>query len=138
MPDLICDWCSATGQKRPEGKGEIIRCAYESIALGHASCLNDIIALTGRKPTAIHLVGGGSQSRLLCQLTADMTSLPVVSGPVEATSLGNIAVQMTAMGVIGSLAEAREMIFDSGLTRTYTPKPDRDWQSLIKQLPTTR
>jgi len=138
MPDLISDWCAGTGQPRPVSKAEILRCAYESIALGHAACLQDIVELTGRKPKAIHLVGGGSQSRLLCQLTSDMTGLPVVAGPVEATSLGNIAVQMTAMGEIGSLAEARQMIMESGMTKTYQPNPERDWADVLKNTPKSR
>lgn len=138
MPALISDWCGATGQARPSSNAEILRCAYESIALGHASCLQDIVELTGRKPRAIHLVGGGSQSRLLCQLTADMTGLPVTAGPVEATSLGSIAVQMAAMGEIGSLAEARQMVMESGMTKTYEPKPERDWESVLKNAPKSR
>lgn len=138
MPDLISDWCAGTGQPRPASKAEILRCAYESIALGHASCLQDIVELTGRKPNAIHLVGGGSQSRLLCQLTSDMTGLPVVAGPVEATSLGNIAVQMASLGEIGSLAEARQMIMESGMTKTYKPNPERDWTDVLKNTPKSR
>lgn len=138
MPDLISDWCAGTGQPKPSSKAEILRCAYESIALGHASCLQDIVDLTGRRPKAIHLVGGGSQSRLLCQMTSDMTGLPVVAGPVEATSLGNIAVQMTAMGEIGSLAEARQMIMESALTTTYEPRPDRDWAAVLRNAPKAR
>lgn len=138
MPDLLADWCAGTGQPRLGSKADILRCAYESIALGHASCLQDIVGLTGRRPKAIHLVGGGSQSRLLCQLTSDMTGLPVVAGPVEATSLGNIAVQMASMGEIGSLAEARQMIMESGMTKTYEPKPERDWAAVLKNAPKSR
>lgn len=138
MPQMIQSWCKATGQRVPAGKAEILRCAYESIAMGHARCLADISALTGRTPRTIHLMGGGSQSRLLCQLTADMTGLPVVAGPVEATSLGNIAVQMVSMGMIGSLSEAREIIAQSGLTQEFKPKPDRDWADVINKLPKTR
>lgn len=138
MPDMIKSWCQSTGQKVPSSQAEILRCAYESIALGHARCLADIVRLTARTPKTIHLVGGGSQSRLLCQLTADMTGLPVVAGPVEATSLGNIAVQMTAMGLIGSMSEAREIIAQSGLTQTFAPNPDRDWAEIVKKLPEAR
>jgi rhamnulokinase len=138
MPQTIQSWCQASGQKVPSTKAEILRCAYESIAMGHARCLNDIRHLTERSPKTIHLVGGGSQSRLLCQLTADMTGLPVVAGPVEATSLGNIAIQMVSLGLIGSLSEAKEIIAHSGLTQEFKPEPERDWADLINKLPKTR
>ncbi len=142
MPDsmsgMIKEWCRLTGQKPPESRAEVLRCAYESIAMGHAQCLQDICRLTGRNPKTIHLVGGGSRSRLLCQLTADMTGLPLIAGPVEATSLGNIAVQMAALGAIGSINEARELIFHSGLTQSYQPMPERNWHEVIKSLPKTK
>lgn len=138
MPQMIQNWCGATGQRVPSSKAEILRCAYESIALGHAMCLLDIVKLTDRNPNTIHLVGGGSQSRLLCQLTSDMTGLPVVAGPIEATSLGNLAIQMVTVGEISSLSEARQIIAESGLTQSYLPKPDRDWTEIARNLPKTR
>ena len=76
-----------------------VRCILESLADGYARTLRDAIALTGRDVDVVHVVGGGAQNALLCQLTADACGLPVVAGPVEATALGNVLVQARAFGL---------------------------------------
>jgi len=77
------------------------------------------------------VVGGGSQNALLCQLTADAARLPVVSGPVEATAMGNVMVQAFAQGRVGSLEEMRAVVRDSFEASTYEPGGDADeWSGL--------
>ena len=69
--------------------------------------------LTARKLTTIHMVGGGIQNRLLCQLTANATGRPVIAGPVEATAIGNIMMQVKAHGEVDSLEQIRQAVMDA-------------------------
>ncbi|MCO1337500.1 rhamnulokinase [Kocuria polaris] len=88
-----------------------VRCIVDSLAAGYAASLTKAAELSGRHPTVVHIVGGGSQNALLCQLTADATGLPVVAGPVEATAQGNLLVQARAAGLIsGGLRELRAAV----------------------------
>ncbi len=127
MPSRIRAFCGRTGQKVPETKGEIIRCALESLALKYCWVLEKLEIMCGSRLGTIHVVGGGSQNRLLCQLTADATQRPVVAGPVEATAAGNILMQAIARGHIASLAEGREVIRRSFDLLTYEPGPAAGW-----------
>jgi rhamnulokinase len=81
----------------------------DSLAFGYRRTLDDLAAVTGRPVTAVHIVGGGSRNHLLNQAVADVTGLPVVAGPVEATALGNLLVQLIALGDLAGLAQAREV-----------------------------
>jgi rhamnulokinase len=83
--------------------------------------------LTGKKLEAIHVVGGGSQNALLCQLTADACNRPVLAGPVEATAIGNLLVQAIGLGVLDTLADAREVVRRSFDVKTYTPREPAAW-----------
>ena len=85
--------------------------------------------LTGRRVDTIHVVGGGSQNTLLCQWTADACDRPVLAGPVEATAIGNVLVQAVGLGVLGSLADAREVVRQSFEVRTYTPQDPGAWHA---------
>jgi rhamnulokinase len=82
--------------------------------------------LLGKRLEVIHVVGGGCQNTLLCQLTADACNRSVVAGPVEATAIGNALVQAIGLGLLGSLADAREVVRRSFEMRDYAPQnPDR-------------
>ncbi len=113
MPAEIRAFCAGTGQPVPDGPGPVTRCILESLALEHAATIDVLSAVTGEAPEEVHLVGGGARNRLLCSWTADATGLPVLVGPEEATVLGNLLVQAIAVGEIGSLAEAREVVRSS-------------------------
>jgi rhamnulokinase len=105
-----------------------VRCALESLALRYRWVLERLEELTGRRRETIHVVGGGSQNALLCQLTADACNRPVLAGPVEATAIGNVLVQAMGLGLVRSLAEAREVVRLSFEVKTYEPRdPDR-WE----------
>jgi rhamnulokinase len=121
MPTRIQSFCRRTGQRVPETKGEIIRCSLESLALKYRWALEKLEAMVGKRLETIHVVGGGSQNRLLCQLTADAAHRLVVGGPVEATATGNILMQALAKGEIASLAEGREVVRHSFETLDYEP-----------------
>lgn len=135
MPSRIQARCQATGQPVPTSKGAIIRCALESLALKYRWVLEKLETILGHELAPVHIVGGGTQNRLLCQLTADATGHPVVAGPVEATAIGNLIVQAIALGDLGSLAQGRELIRRSFEVVTYEPAANRaQWDAAYEQL----
>ena len=119
MPERIRDFCRRTGQAVPETVGQLARCVFDSLALCYRRTLEQLCALTDIHPRHIHIVGGGSQNALLCSLTAAVTGLDVIAGPVEATAIGNIACQAIADGAISDLKTARKIIRDSFDTVVY-------------------
>lgn len=121
MPSRIRHFCEGTGQRPPEGPADVARCVFESLALKYRYVIEQAKDLTGREVRTVHVVGGGSQNALLCQLTADAAGLPVVAGPVEATAVGNVMVQALARGRVGSLEEIRAVVRRSFETKTYEP-----------------
>jgi sugar (pentulose or hexulose) kinase len=128
MPERIAAFCRNAGEPVPETPGQIIRCALESLALRYRRTLDEIEQLTGQRIAVLHLVGGGSRSELLNQLTANAIQRPVVTGPVEATALGNIAAQAMATGELPSLAAARDAIRRSTETQTCQPQEQGAWK----------
>ncbi len=102
--------------------------ALESLALCYRRMLERLEELTGRRLETIHVVGGGSQNTLLCQLTADACNRPVLAGPVEATAIGNVLVQALGLGLLGSLADGREVVRRSFEVREFTPRLPEAWQ----------
>ncbi len=128
MPERIREFCRATGQPVPETEGEIARCAFESLALRYRHALNEIEVLTNRSYDMLHLVGGGSQNKFLNRFTANALGRPVVTGPVEATALGNIACQALALGDIRDLQEIRQIVGQSVETERYEPEDTEAWE----------
>jgi rhamnulokinase len=128
MPAALADFCRRTGQPVPDGPGPVLRCALDSLALRYRWVLERLEELTGRRLEVIHVVGGGSQNTLLCQLTADACDRRVLGGPVEATAIGNVLVQAIGLGLLGSLAEAREVVRRSFEVRVYDPQNPASWQ----------
>lgn len=127
MPKAIQDFCRETSQPVPKTEGELVRCVYESLALKYREVLGWLEELTGNPIEVIHIVGGGSQSQILNQFTADACQRPVVTGPVEATALGNLLVQVRASGELSSLAEMRGIIRKSSEVKTWQPSKPGPW-----------
>ncbi len=127
LPARICDFCQRTGQTVPQSKGEIIRCIYDSIAMKYRFSMNSIKQATGKHFPVIHIIGGGTKDRLLCQMTADSCDIPVLAGPIEATGIGNIAVQMIALGALNGLDDVRKMIRETQPLLAYTPQNAKDY-----------
>jgi len=121
MPKAIQSFCRETGQAVPETKGELVRCACESMALKYNEVLGALEEVTNERIEVIHVVGGGSQNALLNQLTANACQRPVVAGPVEATAMGNLLVQVRASGELASLVEMREIVRQSTRVRRFKP-----------------
>ena len=128
MPQRIRDYCAETGQPVPADKGALVRCILESLALTYATNLDTIEKLTGRRIGVVHIVGGGCQNKLLCQLTADVTGKPVIAGPAEATAAGNVMIQALANGGVGSLEEVREVVAASTTLEQYEADRSVDWE----------
>ncbi|NHW48024.1 rhamnulokinase [Paenarthrobacter sp. MSM-2-10-13] len=125
MPDRIRAAVRNTGAVLADRPAAVVRCIMDSLAAGYARTLADAERLTGRSVDVVHIVGGGSQNRLLCQLTANATGKPVVSGPVEATALGNVLVQARAAEVVaGGLAELRGLVAAGTELARYEPAPE--------------
>ena len=128
MAQAVRDYCAKTGQSSPDQPGALARVALESLALRYRWVIEHLEELTGHPIATIHLVGGGARNRLLCQMTADATDRVVLSGPPEATVLGNILVQAMAAGRIASLGEGRELIARSFPVDEYVPRAHDRWQ----------
>jgi len=129
MPGRLQAYAERTGQPIPESVGELVRCAEESLALRYRQTIEQAEQVTGKRIELLHLVGGGSQDEMLNQFTADAISRPVVTGPVEATAIGNILAQGLAVGEIADLAEARLMVKNSFETRHFTPRDPGAWDA---------
>ncbi|PRR72020.1 Rhamnulokinase [Moorella stamsii] len=128
MPAAIQTYCRETGQPVPQTKGEIVRCALESLALKYRWVLEKLEGILGKELPVIHMVGGGTRNELLCRFTASATGRPVVAGPVEATAAGNLLVQAMAMGEVGSLNEARKIVRRSFALKTYEAEKTDVWE----------
>jgi rhamnulokinase len=124
MPARIQARCRGKGQPVPETKGEIVRTALDSLALKYRYVLAQMEGMLERRLEPLHVVGGGARNRLLCQLAADAAGRAVVAGPVEATAAGNVLMQAVALGHLGSVAEARDVVRRSFEIATYEPRPD--------------
>ena len=127
MPRAIQGYCKKTGQAVPETPGEIIRTALEGLALKYRQVLGWLEELAGSQLTTIHIVGGGTNNKLLSQLTADATQRRVVAGPVEATAIGNLLMQYIALGEIAGIRDAREIVRASFPVEEFTPRELGAW-----------
>lgn len=127
MPGRIRDYCTTTGQEVPESKGAVVRCALESLALSYRKTLEQLDNILHRRLEPIHLVGGGTQNKLLCQFAADATGRAVIAGPVEATAAGNVVMQAIAVGRVGSIEQGRELVRRSFETAVYEPQASAQW-----------
>ena len=127
MTEAIAAFCKQTGQPVPDGKGAFVRCCLESLAMQYRLVMQQLCEIYDKQFDTLHIVGGGTQNTLLNQLAADATGVPVVTGPVEATVIGNIAMQAIGAGHIGSLDEARTIIGNSFELNTYEPQDTARW-----------
>ncbi len=127
MPAAITQFCERTKQAAPGSQGGIVRCTLESLALKYRHTLGQLETVLGKRLPVIHVVGGGSQNRLLCQMTADACVRPVLAGPVEATALGNILVQMLAQGQLNAQEQARDLVRASFPVTAFEPREGAAW-----------
>jgi len=133
MPKAICAFCQKTGQAVPADEGAVLRCALESIAMKFRAVLGMCQELSGGRIETIHIVGGGTKNRQLCQAAADACARRVLAGPSEATATGNVMMQAVADGDVASIAEAREVIRRSFAVEEYTPKDTAAWDEAYQR-----
>ncbi len=134
MESRIVDFCRRTGQQPPESKGGFIRVALESLALKYRWVLEKLEELTDRPVEVVQIVGGGTKNTLLNQFAANATGRRIVTGPIEATAIGNILMQMLAVGQISSLNEGREIVRRSFPVESYRPQDTDAWTEAYRQL----
>jgi rhamnulokinase len=125
MPERIAEYCRETNQTVPSTPAEFARCIFDSLAAAYARSLAELEDAAQVKIREIDIVGGGSSNDLLNQLTADATGLTVIAGPVEATVMGNLIIQMMSAGWIASLEEGRSLISKSVERKVFLPKVER-------------
>lgn len=139
LPERVREYCRKTNQYVPETVGEIMRCIYESLAMKYRETFDKIKECTGKDYPVIHVIGGGTKDTLLCQLTANSCGCDVKAGPIEATVLGNLAVQLISHGEIKDIKEAREIIASSENVVTYIPQDADLWsENFEKYLKATK
>jgi rhamnulokinase len=134
MPARIQTYCEHTQQSVPETKGALVRCALESLALKYHWVLDRLEEMLGYRLDPIHIIGGGTQNRLLNQLTADATNRSVVAGPIEATAIGNVLMQAVALGHLQAVDEARAVVRHSFKPETYEPRFSAKWDEAYSKL----
>lgn len=133
MPRRIREFCQKTGQPVPETVGEIVCCINQSLALKYRNVLEKIEFCLDKKYHRIHMIGGGIQSKMLCQMTACANHCEVLAGPVEATALGNLAVQFMALGEIKNIKAARRIVSSSENVMSYEPRDAAAWDAAYEE-----
>ena len=128
MTRAIADFCTCTSQPVPETRGQYVRCVLESLAFAYRRTLDQVQDVTDRRAERIHIIGGGTNNALLCQMTAHACGVPVYAGPSEATAVGNLLVQAMAFGRISSLEELRQVVRDSFGMAVYEPQECSEWE----------
>ena len=131
MPEKINAYLRQTGQETLSDKGEIVRSVLEGLAMKYCDVVDMIESLSQRKIDAVHIVGGGIKNEILCQFTANSLNKKVLTGPIEATALGNIMLQAIAAGKIRNIAHGRELVRNSTPIKEYLPKDAAMWQKAV-------
>lgn len=123
MSDEIQAACRESAQPVPHSPAELARCIFDSLALLYADVLNELAALRGKPFSQLHIVGGGCQNQLLNQLCADACGITVVAGPVEASTLGNIGIQLMTLDELSNVDDFRTLVTNNYPLTTFTPNP---------------
>jgi len=133
MLGAIDDFCRKTHQPAPASEGAYVRCVLESLAFKYRLVLRSLERLCGRRIEQIRVIGGGTKNRLLNQFTADATGRRVFAGPVEATALGNVAIQILTTGEASSLPDVRAIIDRSFPTVVFEPVETDKWDRHVER-----
>ncbi len=129
IPKRVQEFCEKTGQYVPQTVGEIMRCIYESLAMKYKLTFEKLCECTERDYPVIHVIGGGTKDTLLCQLTANSCNRTVKAGPIEATVMGNVAVQLMSDKSVADISEARKIVANSSELKVYEPADVEKWES---------
>ncbi|MBF6598690.1 MAG: rhamnulokinase [Fermentimonas sp.] len=129
MIEAIKNYCKETGQIVPITLGEIARCIYESLALRYRQVLENLQKLADFPVQTLHIIGGGSKNNMLNQFTANAIGIEVVSGPSEATAMGNILMQVKAAGMVKDKIQIRDIVRNSTNLEKFTPQESEKWNT---------
>ncbi|MBP3441526.1 MAG: rhamnulokinase [Clostridia bacterium] len=132
IPKRVQEFCEKTGQYVPQTVGEIMRCIYESLAMKYKLTFEKLCECTERDYPVIHVIGGGTKDTLLCQLTANSCNRTVKAGPIEATVMGNVAVQLMSADAVSGISEARKIVANSSELKVYEPAEVDKWEDAYK------
>ena len=132
IPERVREFCRRTGQHVPQTVGEVMRCIYESLAMKYRLTFEKLRECTKRDYPVIHVIGGGTKDGLLCQMTANSCDRTVKAGPIEATVMGNVAVQLMSDGSVENIGQARKIVADSSELKTFEPKDTNKWAEAYK------
>jgi rhamnulokinase len=127
MPTRIRNFCRETRQSVPQTDGEVVRCILESLAYHYRSLLEDFEHLLGKNLSVIHIIGGGSKNSLLNQIISNCVNRPLIAGPVEATTVGNLLVQAMGLGYLSSVSEIRSIVRGSFRPDVFEPFHSAQW-----------
>ena len=133
MTAEIKSFCTMTGQQVPSEPGQFVRVILEGLAFKYRMVLDQLREVSGKELGKIHIIGGGSQNELLSQFSANAAGIPVITGPVEATAIGNLMVQAMAKGHVSNLDEIREIIRNSFELKTYLPENQSEWEKAYRK-----
>nr|WP_287861162.1 rhamnulokinase [Klebsiella sp.] len=125
--------CRESGQPVPASDAELARCIFDSLALLYARVLNELSALRDQPFSQLHIVGGGCQNELLNQLCADACGITVVAGPIEASTLGNIGIQLMTLDELHNVDEFRQVVRQNYALTTFTPNPESEIARFVAQ-----
>ena len=141
-PETMCSEiqaaCRETAQPIPESDAELARCIFDSLALLYADVLHELAQLRGEDFSQLHIVGGGCQNTLLNQLCADACGIRVIAGPVEASTLGNIGIQLMTLDELNNVDDFRQVVSTTANLTTFTPNPDSEIAHYVAQIHSTR
>lgn len=133
IPKKIQRYCMEHYGNQPETVGEIIRCIYESLAMKFRWTIEQLEGVSGKELPLINMMGGGSKAEMLCQFVANATGKKVIAGPEEATAIGNITVQLVAIGAAKTLDEAKSIMANSYSVKEYLPKNTEEWNRMYDE-----
>lgn len=141
-PDEMCSEiqaaCRETAQPIPGSDAELARCIFDSLALLYADVLHELAQLRGEDFSQLHIVGGGCQNTLLNQLCADACGIRVIAGPVEASTLGNIGIELMTLDELNNVDDFRQVVSTTANLTTFTPNPDSEIAHYVAQIHSTR
>lgn len=133
IPKRIREYCEKSGQYVPQTVGEIMRCIYESLALKYKAAISELEECTGKKFETLYMIGGGTKDKFLSALTANSCGITVSSGPVEATAMGNVLIQLMAQGEVEDLFHAREIVRASEKISYFEPENTDEWEKAYEK-----
>ena len=121
MKEVIA-YCEEKGQGTPEGLGEIAMAIYNGLTQEYGKTVRNLEVISGKTISCLNMVGGGIQDQLLCELTAKAIQKPVVAGPIEGSVLGNVLMQLKALGHIKDRIEGRKIVKASFEQKIHQPE----------------